>query len=143
MPYRYIEEIATADVAFEATGQTVEEVFICAAEATTRVMVEEPDRIDRSERVTVRLDNPDLDMLLYEFLSEIVYYKDARRLLLRVDRLRVWESDAGQSLLAELSGEKLDPARHPLGADVKAVTMHRFSVEKTENGWAASVVLDI
>ncbi|MGO9315027.1 MAG: archease [Syntrophobacteraceae bacterium] len=34
MPFEFHDEIATADVAFEAWGQTIEEMFIAAAEAT-------------------------------------------------------------------------------------------------------------
>ena len=34
MPFEFHDEIATTDVAFEAWGQTIEEMFIAAAEAT-------------------------------------------------------------------------------------------------------------
>jgi len=143
MGYRYLEEVATADVAFEATGADLEEVFRNSAEATVRVMVEEPDRVERKKKVEVSLANEEADLLLFDFLNEFVYYKDAKKLLLRVEELRITEGGAGYSLEAVLSGEELDPARHPLGADVKAVTLHMFSLEKTREGWRATAVLDI
>jgi SHS2 domain-containing protein len=40
-------------------------------------------------------------------------------------------------------GEAIDPTRHQLAGDVKAVTMHRLRVVHTEDGWQATVVLDI
>ncbi|HOV88133.1 MAG TPA: archease, partial [Syntrophobacteraceae bacterium] len=40
MPFRYIEDIATADVAFEAWGETLEDLCVAAADATMNVMVE-------------------------------------------------------------------------------------------------------
>jgi SHS2 domain-containing protein len=40
-------------------------------------------------------------------------------------------------------GEKLDPDRHHPRVDVKAVTLHRFSLQQGEHGWEASVILDI
>jgi SHS2 domain-containing protein len=40
-------------------------------------------------------------------------------------------------------GEPLDAERHHQRADVKAVTLHDFSVERTEGGWKARVLLDI
>ena len=40
-------------------------------------------------------------------------------------------------------GEPIDPQRHRLRVDVKAVTLHRFSIEKTAQGWEATVILDI
>lgn len=143
MSYRYIDDVATADVAFEAKGADLEEVFRSAAEATVRVMVEEPDRVERRKRVEVSLSNEEADLLLFEFLNEFVYYKDAKKLLLRVDELRITEGEGGYGLEAVLSGEELDPGKHPLGADVKAVTLHMFSLERTEDGWRATAVLDI
>jgi SHS2 domain-containing protein len=44
---------------------------------------------------------------------------------------------------AEAYGESTDPAKHPLNVDVKAVTMHRFAIDQTPQGWQATVVLDI
>lgn len=143
MGYRYLEEVATADVAFEATGADLEEVFRNSAEATVRVMVEEPDRVERKKKVEVSLANEEADLLLFDFLGEFIYYKDAKKLLLRVEELRITKGGAGYTLEAVLSGEELDPARHPLGADVKAVTLHMFSLEKTREGWRATAVLDI
>jgi SHS2 domain-containing protein len=40
-------------------------------------------------------------------------------------------------------GTGMDPERHHQRADVKAVTLHRFQLEKTERGWEALVILDI
>jgi SHS2 domain-containing protein len=37
----------------------------------------------------------------------------------------------------------LDAGRHQQRADVKAVTLHDFRVEKTEGGWKAVAILDI
>lgn len=45
MPYRFLEDIATADIAFEARGETLEEVFTAVAEATMNVMIESFDSI--------------------------------------------------------------------------------------------------
>ncbi|PYL21336.1 MAG: archease, partial [Verrucomicrobia bacterium] len=39
MPYRYLEEIGTADIAFEGTGRDLPELFRDAADAMTNVMV--------------------------------------------------------------------------------------------------------
>jgi SHS2 domain-containing protein len=47
------------------------------------------------------------------------------------------------ALVADLKGEKIDPKKHKLGNDLKAVTMHKFSVEETPKGWKCLVVIDI
>ena len=142
-PYRYLEEIATADVAFEAWGATTEETFLAAADATLNTMVEEIGTVVPREHRVISLAADSLDLLLFELLQELVYHKDAGRLLLRVGDLRIEESGSGYRLQADAVGETIDPARHPLLADVKAVTLHRLSVEKTASGWHAVVVLDV
>ena len=142
-PYRYLEEIATADVAFEAWGATKEDTFLAAADATLNTMVEEIGTVAPLERRVFSLAADSLDLLLFELLQELVYHKDAERLLLRVRDLRIEETGSGYRLHANAVGETIDRGRHPLLADVKAVTLHRLSVEKTPSGWRAVVVLDV
>ena len=45
MPYKYLEEIGTADIAFEATGRDLPELFSDAADATMNVMIDNIDAI--------------------------------------------------------------------------------------------------
>ncbi|MFO0752604.1 MAG: archease [Thermodesulfovibrionales bacterium] len=143
MPYRYLEDIATADVAFEAWGRDPEELFTASADAMMNVMVEHLESIRMSEEVSLELEHTELDLLLFALLNELVYYKDARRLLLRIRQISLRTGNGKIFLRATASGERLDPERHRLNVDVKAVTLHRFSVERTDNGWKATVVLDI
>jgi SHS2 domain-containing protein len=142
-PYRYLEGIATADVAFEAWGATMEETFLAAADATLNTMVEDIGTVSPRERRVLSVAAGSLDLLLFELLQELVYHKDADRLLLRVRDLRIEETGSGFRLRADAAGETIDPGKHPLLADVKAVTLHRLSVEKTPSGWRAVVVLDV
>jgi SHS2 domain-containing protein len=143
MPYRFLEDIAIADVAFEAMGKTREEMFIAAADALMNVMVSDLETVRMTETVVFSLENRDIDMLLFNFLNELIFFKDAHRLLLRIATITISLFEAHFALTAEAGGERLDPARHPLTVDVKAVTLHRFRVEETDKGWLAEVVLDI
>ncbi len=143
MPYRFLEEIAIADVAFEATGESLEELFIAAADALLNVMVAQPSTVRAMEQTEFHLENEALDMLLFDFLNELIFLKDARQLLLRVVSAKVVWSGGRYFVDALAEGEPLDPHRHPLVVDVKAVTLHLFQVEMTENGWRAQVVMDI
>jgi len=143
MPYEYLEDVATADIAFRAWGKDLEETFIAAADATMNVMVEELDSIQPRERREFKLENEALDMLLFNFLQELIYYKDAEKLLLRVNQVEIKGKDQHRILEAMTVGEKLDPNRHHTRVDVKAVTLHRFHLEKTDQGWEVFVILDI
>ena len=143
MPYEFLEDLATADIAFQAWGTDLEETFISAAEATMNVMVEELRAIEPRERRELRLENDELDMLLFDLLQELIYYKDSEKLMLRVKQARIQGEVKPYALEAIAVGEKLDSLRHHPRVDVKAVTMHHFRLEKTEQGWKTLVILDI
>ena len=143
MPYRYLDDIATADAAFEAWGKTEEELFISAADAALNVMVESLDSIDRKEERTIRCIAESHEMLLFHLLEELIYFKDAEQLFLRVADVVIENKSRRFHLTAGVYGERIDPSRHELNVDVKAVTLHRFSLEQTDEGWKATVVLDI
>jgi SHS2 domain-containing protein len=143
MPYAYLDDIAMADLAFRAWGQTVEETFLAAAEATMHAMVEDLATIVPRQQRTFELHDTQLDLLLLQFLQELLFYKDAQRLLLRVNEVHITAQEQDFALQARAAGEPLDPARHALGADVKGVTLHRLQVVQTPNGWEATVVLDV
>jgi SHS2 domain-containing protein len=143
MPFHFLEEMATADIAFEAWGEDLEETFISAADATMNVMVEELNSIQPRERREFRLENDELDLLLFNLLQELIYYKDAQKLMLRIQQVRLKGKARPYILEAVAMGETLDPERHHPRVDVKAVTLHHFRLEKTESGWKALVILDI
>ena len=143
MPYRFLEEIGTADIAFEATGRDLPELFKDAADATMNVMIDNLDAIESRETRHIELSNDQIDMLLFDFLQELIFFKDAERLLLRISKVRIDESDRKYFLEAKAAGEPLDATRHQQRADVKAVTLYDFSVEKKTGGWKARVLLDI
>ena len=82
-------------------------------------------------------------MLLFDLLQELIFLKDAERLLLRMRQLEIEEKDKRLFLRGIAEGEPLDVERHHQRADVKAVTLHDFSIERTESGWKARVLLDI
>jgi SHS2 domain-containing protein len=155
VPYRYLEELSSADIAFEARGETLSACFAEACDAVLGVMVADPQQIRPRVRVEYRGSGDDLEMLLFGLLGEIVFRRDAAGLLLRCPAPRVQRgretADAGGaapgcrgwSVEACLAGEPMDPARHRPGLEVKAVTLHLLSVEQSSGGWAARVVLDV
>lgn len=143
MPYNFLDDIAIADIAFEAWGDTLEDMFVSAAEATLNVMVANLDGIEPRENRTIALKAEKMDMLLFEFLQELIFFKDAEMLLLRVEDVEIGHNDNFCFVSANAYGEQIDPEKHDLIVDVKAVTLHKFKVEKTQRGWETLVVLDI
>lgn len=142
--FRFLEDIAVADAAFEAVGDSPSELFTAAGQAAVETMVN-PATVGVNWGRTVQRDDAALSDLLFDWLNEIVYTKDAQAVLFsRVaadvtydSNRRVWR------LKGELIGETIDPERHELRADVKAVTKHLYDVRQEGAQWKARVVLDI
>jgi len=145
MPFQYRGDIAHADIAFDAWGETLEELFKGAVEATMQVMVEDLTAVRPLETVAISFDQESEEMLLFDFLNDFIFYKDSRRLLLLPEHLSIarLEDGTGYTLRATLKGEEIEVGRHRLITDVKAVTMLRFSVVRVADGWRATVVLDV
>ena len=143
MSYRYLDDITMADVAFQAQGRNLAELFTSAWEATLSVMIEEAAALANHTCRQITVEEPKLDLLLYSFLQELIYYKDAETLLLRLEHCRIEAGTAATKLEALATGEQIDVERHRLGTDVKAVTFHKFSLSKDGEIWRTTVVLDV
>lgn len=143
MSYRYLEDFATADIAFEARAEDLNGLFLSSADATMNVMIENLDSIRPVTLRTIRIENTAIDMLLFDLLQELIYYKDAEQLLLRARSVDIREEQGAFFLTAVTEGEKLNPERHQQRADVKAVTLHQFVVHKIDGGWRSLVILDV
>jgi protein archease len=138
LPYRFLPDVALADIAFEADSASLRGIFESSARALTDIMVDRKTLRAKVTR-TVEVEAEDADRLLYDFLTELIVMKDVDSLLFKEFRVKV----KGNSLSASLEGEKIDRVRHRLRNDVKAVTMHMFGVRHEGRRWKATVVLDI
>lgn len=139
--YEFLEEVALADCALEVSGTDLEDLFATAAVALAEVMVDPatvPTTVERNIAVTA----PRLDLLLYDWLSELLYRKDRDREVFTRAEVRVKGSGPFE-LTARVQGGPLDPERTALRADPKAITFHQFALERTEGGWRARIVIDI
>ncbi len=140
MTFRFLPDVAIADVAFSAKAASLNRLFESAAEAVTEVMVDRRSLRPVVER-EVSVSGEDLERLLYDFLTEVIIMKDVDSLLFKEFNVDIDEK--GPRLTCRMKGESIDRVRHKLRNDVKAVTMHMFGVKKERRGWSATVVLDI
>ncbi len=148
MSYRYLDNLATADVAFEASGDSPERLFESAGRAVMNVMVEDLESIRPERCIGFELSASGLDILLFKYLQEVIFYKDAEMLLLVPQTTEIQGGYAGGGaedfgLKAQMCGEEIDLSRHRMLVDVKAVTLHHFELTQSEGQWKATVVLDI
>jgi SHS2 domain-containing protein len=138
--WNVLEAVAIADCALEIHGRDLEDLFATAARALADVMVD-PSTVPRDVQRVVRLEAPALDLLLHEWLSELIVLKDSERLVFPEAAVSV--DTRSPSLTGRLTGGRIEPARTALRADAKAVTLHLFTLEPRGDGWYARVVIDI
>ena len=140
--FRFLEEIALADIAFEAEGESVEEVFRGATQAILETMANPTTVLGGWERAIERSD-VDPSALLFDWLSEVVYWKDAAGVVFREAPLTLTREGDVWLLRARLIGAPVDQQAQELHADVKGVTKHLYEIKQTGGCWKARVVLDV
>ncbi len=140
MPYKFLPDIALADVAFEVRATSLRHLFEGSAKALTDVMVDRRTITPKLER-KIQLASETRDTLLYDFLTELIILKDVDSLLFKEFKVLLSPNDL--SLNCVMRGGEIDRERHLLRDDVKAVTMHMFGIRRTGKSWVATVVLDI
>lgn len=143
MPYKYLENIAMADIAFEAWGKTPEEMIVSACNATENVMIENLKSISPTETRHIHIKENSLEMLVFRIIEELIFFKDSEKILLLPSDIIIQEKNNYFFLDIVLQGEKINPDKHNLKTDIKGITLHNFKVEKINNQWKAVVVLDI
>jgi SHS2 domain-containing protein len=141
MPFKFLSEIAIADVAFRATAKTIEGLFVECAKATEEAMVD-TKAVKPVVTKKIMLSSDALDKLLFDWLSELVYFKDAEALLFSKFMVKITKNK-GYKLAGTASGEKIDHKKHTLRSDVKAITWHMFELKQTKAGWTAQIIEDI
>ena len=140
MGYQFFDH--TGDIGVALTGRTVDELFAAAAAAFSD-SITTLDTIEPRRPEELGVAAPELDLLLVDFLSELLYRFDTRAWLTRHAHVDVREQDGGWELQGTLVGEKHDPARHPVRVLIKAVTYHQLRVEQRDGMWMANIVFDI
>lgn len=142
--YRFLDEIALADMGFVATGDSASELFVAAALAVIEAMVN-PATVGTNWTREVRLSHVEVDELLFDWLNAIVFFKDAEGVVFRDVQavVRHGSDDNRWHLCATLIGEHIDANRQELRTDVKAVTKHLYEVKERDGAWSAQVVVDV
>ncbi|MBM4237176.1 MAG: archease [Euryarchaeota archaeon] len=134
MRYKLLEH--TADSLIKAFGSTVEECFENAAYGMFDQMID-AGRVELKKNINIEVAGDDLDSLLYNFLSELLFIFDAKKLALAEFEVSI--KDHGLSCTAW--GEPFDARKHAPKKEIKAVTYHMLKVEEKEP--SVTVLFDI
>lgn len=139
--YEVLDTVAVADCAFDVEGRDLGDLFETVARAVAELMVDPatlPVTLDRD----VSLSADTLDLLLFDWVSELLFLKDAEQAVFPVTSVTV-KGEPSPRLDARLRGGRIDRERTALRADPKALTFHQFALEPRDGGWHARLVIDI
>lgn len=142
MGYKFIETLTFADVAFEAYGKSLEEMFKEAGLALENVQIYNLNKVKKIIEKNIEIKGKDEEELLFKFLQEIIFLKDSEKLIFSDFEIKI-ERNKELKLKGVLKGEKIDFKRHHAKIDVKAVTLHMFEVKKIKDKWYCRVILDV
>ncbi|MDY0266051.1 MAG: archease [Methanimicrococcus sp.] len=144
--FKYIDHVA--DIRFIAYGETLEKVFENAALATLTVIAD-ISTIQSQIEFEIELEAIDLENLMVDFLSELLFLFDAEETVLgnvTVKEVGAKTDEDGKemySINAAVSGEPIDSQKQNFKTEVKAITYNGIRVEKTKDGFETEVVLDL
>ena len=136
MKYEFIDDL-TSDVLFCAYGQDLKEVFENSALAMFTIICD-VDKVKQEHKVTVEVNGKDEDSLLYNWLQELIALVDTEECFF--SSFNITEISP-KKLKAEISGESMVQEKGQ--TVVKAVTNYKFGLEKSKEGYKATVSLDI
>ncbi|MEW5946353.1 MAG: archease [bacterium] len=127
----------TADVGILVRADTLDEFFAEAARGMFSILHE---RTAEGEAVVheIRLDAQDMETLLVNWLSELLFLFESRNFVPREFRFSALEPELLEATCVGTAVELPAP-----GTEIKAVTHHMLRVEYTSDGWEARIYFDL
>ncbi len=129
----------TADVGVVVYGANTKELFANAALALFS-LITDLESIERTLRIDLQVSSKDKDSLLVDWLNELIYTFDVKRVLLSQFNI---EALGHRHLKASCYGEHFDPSKHKIKVGVKAATYHMLKLDRNGDGYRARIIFDI
>ena len=135
--YKLIEH--TADIGIKAFGKNLEESFENASKAMFDLITDN-SIIDNVGQYNIQIEAPDLEQLLVDWLSELLFLNTAKNIVFGYFKIQIDEKY--NRLNAEISGENFNLSKHKIGLEIKAVTYHMLEVNN-KHPFYTQVIFDI
>jgi len=142
MPSSYKQIDHTADIAFEVSGESLEELFKSSSKAWLTSVIDETT-FSQSENKKIELNSFSIEQLLVDFLSELNFNLFTKKwLCTSVDDLSIERKEEDWFLVAGLTGNNISSKIH-LKHEIKAITFHQMNIKKSGNVFSTLIVFDI
>jgi SHS2 domain-containing protein len=125
------------------TAPSLPQLFERAAVGTFHVLTN-LSAVRAEDEVTITVEGRDREALMVRWLSELNYRHTVERQLFcdfAVDSIA--DTSDGLTLTGTARGEPVDPERHTVYTEIKAITFHGMEIQETNDGWAVQVIFDM
>ena len=128
----------TGDIKFRVYGKTLAEIFENSALAVSN-FIARGKKINPRKKKSVSLisSSTDLNLLLYKFLDELIFFLDAENFIAAKAKVTIKNSH----LKAVVYGDKASDYKDL--DHIKAATYSEMYIKKIKNGWEAQAVMDV
>lgn len=127
----------TADVGLKAYGQSLEEAFSHIAQGMFDLITDHSP-VQSVGEYSISLEAPDLEQLLVDWLSELLFLHSAKNLVFGDFKVTIKNT----SLTAHIYGEEFQIPKHQIGMEIKAVTYHLVEVHN-KSPYFVQILFDI
>jgi SHS2 domain-containing protein len=137
IPYRLLDH--TSDIKVEIHGDDLKELFTNAATCLFDLILD-IDKVRETQSVPLSLKSTDLSELFLDWLRELLFLFSTRSLAIR--RVEIGSIETTQ-IKATVFGEEFSQERHGLKIEIKTPTYHQYRIDKTDQGYRATVIFDV
>lgn len=144
--YEFINH--TADLGILLYGKDLKELFGNAAYALSDIITD-VSRINEKITKEIKVEGMDLEQLMINWLSELLYYYEVDSLIFKryaiiyINKVAKNQKQSFFTLKAKAYGEKFDLERHIINTEIKAVTYHQIEVRKDNDRWRVRIIFDL
>ena len=129
----------TADLGLRVRADSIDQLFVDAARGLSSMIVLNLDSVQMVEERTIELEGDESDLLLFDWLNELLFSCESEGLVFAEFDVTIKNG----KMTGVARGETIDPKRHELDHEVKAITYHGLKVVLADSGWLAEVIVDI
>ena len=136
----------TADVGLLVRGRDLKDCFETAARGMVSILCDIRS-ITAEARREIRVEAENVEELLLNWLREVLYRVEREWIVFSrffiEEESFVRKASGGYRLDARLEGGRLNPERHGICTEIKAITRHGLAVQKKDHGWELTVLFDV
>ena len=136
----------TADVGFSVRARELKTLFQKSAGAMMSIVVD-PKTVRCKDDIKISLEGTTVEELFLSWLKEILYKAEKEGMVF--SRFDICKDNFSHHqpekyrIYGKLRGERIDPLRHEICTEIKAVTRHGYFLEKKGSYWESKILFDI